>query len=147
VPAFLTVEWVLSLGDTPVRTRAEHRYRQFVEAGLVETANPLEPLNSGLVMGGADFLVRLRERAPDPATLVEVPRAQRFGLRPDLASLFTNVMSKDDRDARCALAVREHGYTMKEIGEFLGLHYSTVSRALSRAAGESAASRVLDFKT
>jgi putative transposase len=147
VPAFLTVDWVLSLGDTPVRTRAEHRYRQFVEAGLVETANPLEPVNSGLVMGDADFLVRLRERAPDPATLVEVPRAQRFALRPALAALFTNVMSKGDRDARCALAVREHGYTMKEIAEFLGLHYSTVSRALSRGAGEPAASRVLDFKT
>jgi DNA-directed RNA polymerase specialized sigma24 family protein len=98
-------------------------------------------------MGDADFLARLRERAPDPATLVEVPRAQRFALRPALAVLFTNVLSKDDRDARCALAVREHGYTMKEIAEFLGLHYSTVSRALSRGAGEPAASGVLDFKT
>lgn len=147
VPAFLTVDWVLSLGDTPVRARAEHRYRQFVEAGRVETANPLEPLNSRLVMGDADFLARLRELAPDPAALVEVPRAQRFALRPALAALFTNAMSKDDRDARCALAVREHGYTMKEIAEFLGLHYSTVSRALSRGAGDPAASRVLDFKT
>jgi DNA-binding LacI/PurR family transcriptional regulator len=36
---------------------------------------------------------------------------------------------------------------MKEIAEFLGLHYSTVSRALSRGAGEPAASGVLDFKT
>jgi len=147
MPTFLTVDWVLSLGDTPVRTRAEHRYRQFVEAELVETANPLEPLDLRLVMGDADFLARLRERAPDPATLVEVPRAQRFALRPALAALFTNVLSKDDRDARCALAVREHGYTMKEIAEFLGLHYSTVSRALSRGAGEPATSGVLDFKT
>ncbi len=147
VPAFLTVDWVLSRGATPVRSRAEHRYRQFVKAGLVETANPLEPLNSALVMGNADFLARLRERAPDPATLVEVPRAQRFALRPALAALFTNVMSKDDRNARCVLAVREHGYTMKEIAEFLGLHYATVSRALSRGAREPAASRVLDFKT
>jgi len=147
VPAFLTVDWVLSLGDTPVRARAEHRYRQFVEAGRLETANPLEPLGSRLVVGDPDFLARLRERSPDTTTLVEVPRAQRFALRPALAALFTSVMSKDDRDARCALAVHEHGYTMKEIAEFLGLHYSTVSRALSRGAGEPATSRVLDFKT
>lgn len=92
-------------------------------------------------------MAHLRERAPDPATLVEVPRAQRFALRPALTALFTKVMSKDDRDSRCVLAVSEHGYTMKELAEFLGLHYSTVSRALSRGAGESAASRVLDFKT
>src|SRR5882724_3151778 len=37
LPAFLTVDWVLSLRDTPVRAAAEDRYRRFIDAGLAGT--------------------------------------------------------------------------------------------------------------
>jgi DNA-directed RNA polymerase specialized sigma54-like protein len=30
------------------------------------------------------------------------------------------------------MAVLDHGYALKEVAEFLGLHYATVSRALAR---------------
>lgn len=147
VPACLMVNWVLSLGDAPSRARAEHRYRQFVEAGLVEGANPLERFNSELVVGDAEFRAHLRRRAPDVAIPVEVPRAQRFAMRPSLPALFAGLGSRGDRDTRCILAVREHGYTMKEVAESLGLHYATVSRILSRGAGRTPGSGMLDFKT
>ena len=132
-PAWLTVDWVLALGDSPIRATAERRYRQFVEAGLTESVDLLAPFGSRLLVGDAAFLANLRERAPDAATLVEVPRAQRFALRPPLAALFNGVGSRDDRAARCVLAVRDHGYTMKEVAAFLGVHYVTVSRALAGA--------------
>ena len=147
VPAFLTVDWVLSLADTPVRAHAEQRYRKFVEAALGETAPLVEALSLRLVVGDSELLSHVRQRLTSSTALVEVPRAQRFALRPALATLFAGVTSKGDRNVRCALAVQEHGYTMKEIGEFLGLHYATVSRALSRYAEQPAASGVLDFKT
>jgi hypothetical protein len=51
VPRCLTVDWVLSLGDTSVRAVAERRYRQFVEAGLAETALPLGVRHSSSVVG------------------------------------------------------------------------------------------------
>ena len=107
----------------------------------------VEPFNSRLVVGDSGFLSHVRQRLKSSTGLVEVPRVQRFALRPELAALFAGIASRGDRNARCAVAVREHGYTLKEIGEFLGLHYATVSRALSRDAGLPNASEMLDFKT
>ncbi len=147
VPAFLTVDWVLALGETTARGVAERRYRQFVEAGLTEMADPLDRFRSRPVVGGDAFLAQLRARAHGGTTLVEVPRAQRFAARPSLATLFAGFTSKDDRDARCVLAVRDHGYTMKEVADFLGLHYATVSRALSRGDIPRPGPGMLDFKT
>jgi hypothetical protein len=147
VPPWLTVDWVLSLGDSSTRASAERRYRQFVDAGLAESVNPLKPFTSRLLVGDAAFLAELRERMSDAATLSEVPRAQRFALRPALAALFNGVVSRDDRAARCVVAVRDHGYTMKEVATFLGVHYITVSRAFAEAERPPSGSEMSECKT
>ena len=147
VPPWLTVDWVLSLGDSSTRASAERRYRQFVDAGLTESVNPLKPFTSRLLVGDAAFLAELRERMSDAATLSEVPRAQRFALRPALAALFNGVVSRDDRAARCVVAVRDHGYTMKEVATFLGVHYITVSRAFAEAERPPSGSEMSECKT
>ncbi|MBI3107247.1 MAG: transposase [Candidatus Rokubacteria bacterium] len=150
VPAFLTVDWVLALGDTAARAEAEGRYREFVEAGLGETAMPLEGVegfHGGLEVGDATVQAHLCDMVRGAATLTEIPRQQRFALRPPLAAVFAGVDSKHDRDARCVRAVHDHGYTMKAVAAFLGVHYVTVSRALSRGEAPSTTSAVLDCKT
>jgi putative transposase len=83
----------------------------------------------------------------DAAILVEIPRAQRFVLRQPLATLFAGVTSQADRDACCAGAVRDHGYTMKAVATFLGVHYVTVSRAVARAEAQASSASVSDCKT
>jgi putative transposase len=133
VPAFLTVDWVLSLGDTSVRAMAERRYREFVERGLAEITSPPERAPLGSVLRDPTVLAHVGERVRSSATLGEIPRIQRFALRPPLATLFAGVASRRDRDARCVRAVRDHGYTMRAVAQFLGLHYMTVSRALARS--------------
>ena len=147
VPPFLTVDWVLSLAGTVARSEAERLYSQFVDAGLCEMATSLEPAGSRLLVGDAGGLDPVRERIGGASTLHEVPRAQRFALRPDLAAVFARVESQDDRDARCVLAVREHGYTMRAVAQYLGVHYSTVSRALARGETRPSKARMLDCKT
>lgn len=146
-PPFLTVDWVLSLADTPVRAEAERRYRQFVGAGLGEGATSLEPVHSRLFVGNAGVLAPVREQIGGATSVLEIPRAERFALRPPLAALFASVKSREDRDARCVLAVHEHGYTMRAIAQFLGLHCATVSRALARGAPQRVRSEMLDCKT
>ena len=51
-----------------------------------------------------------------------------------LARLFDRVKSKDKirRDKVIAAAYLSHGYYMKEIAAFLGIHYRTVSYAVAR---------------
>jgi putative transposase len=147
VPPFLTVDWVLSLAGTTARSEAERRYRQFVDAGLGEMDSSSAPVDSRLFVRNAGDLGPVRERIGGATTSLEVPRAQRFALRPDLAALFARVKSRDDRDARCVLAVREHGYTITAVARFLGVHYSTVSRALARGEMQTSRARMLDCKT
>jgi putative transposase len=132
LPAFLTVDWVLSLGDTPVGAAAEDRYRRFIDAGLAGTLTPLRPASSPLVVGDATRVTPLREQVCAAATNGEIPRAQRFVLRPLLSAIFAGSPAGVERDLCCARAVREHGYTLRAVAAYLGVHYSTVSRALAR---------------
>jgi len=147
VPTFLSVDWVLALGDTLARADAERRYRQFVAAGIAETVTPLELDPSSLLVGAAAVPLHVRTGVRHATTLVEIPRAQRFALRLPLATLFAGATSRVDCDARCASAVRDHGYTMKAVATFLGVHYVTVSRAVTRGEALASTSGVSDCKT
>jgi len=44
-----------------------------------------------------------------------------------LAELFADVLDKQARNQQIHEAVRVHEYTLKEVGDFLGLYYSTIS--------------------
>ena len=62
----------------------------------------------------------------------EIPRSQRLAVRPSLDDLFSRVTSKEERNKRIHEAARQHEYSLSELQEHLGLHYSTISRIASR---------------
>lgn len=68
----------------------------------------------------------LKVRYADDRELEEVPRAQLEPLRRPLVEIFAM------EQAPVAAAYRDHGYSLREIGEHLGCHYSTISRRLQR---------------
>jgi hypothetical protein len=107
----------------------------FVEAGIGAPENTVDRFSSKPVMSDGALADQLGEQCREAVQCTEFPRAQRFGSRPPLASIFGNVASRSDRNARAVAAVRDHGYTMKVVADFLGLHYITVSRALARSEG------------
>lgn len=43
------------------------------------------------------------------------------------------ILQKRERNRLIRLAHRQHGYTLKEIAEALGLHYTTISKAIDNA--------------
>jgi len=47
--------------------------------------------------------------------------------RPSLEELFADVTDRTTRDEQIYQAVRVHRYTLKEVGGFVGLRYSTIS--------------------
>ncbi len=72
--------------------------------------------------------------APVPAFLTvdwvlghfqEVPRAQWKPMRPSLEQVF-----RQRGEGAIEVAYRKHGYRMREIAEYLRVHYATVSRKL-----------------
>jgi putative transposase len=62
--------------------------------------------------------------------LREVPQAKSRGPARSLAHY---ARSHPDRDTAIAAAYGSGGYTMKEIGDYFGLHYSRVSRTVHAA--------------
>jgi hypothetical protein len=66
----------------------------------------------------------------DAAPLKDVPRVQRFSVRPPLLEVFEGCDSRQDRNARICKAHICHGYSMTEIARHLGLHLMTISRAV-----------------
>ena len=96
-------------------------------SGMFEDEAPVlpPPARGGVVVGDARFA-----EAGVAAAIhsTEMPRPQRFAARPALRDLFS-----DDRDTGLLAAYFEHDYSQREIAEFLGCHYSTVSRWLRLA--------------
>jgi REP-associated tyrosine transposase len=122
-PEFLTMDWILSQFGNK-RRNAQARYTSFVREGLEN--RPWEKLQGQIYLGDEEFLERHTKGMEE---LKEVPRAQRRGLKPSLA----HVLKSGDRGIM--EAYREHGYTMKQVAEHLGVHYATISRHLRKLEG------------
>jgi len=119
---FLTTDWILSqFGEDKVK--AQKLYRRFVSQG--RGVSPWEELKGQIYLGSDDFIKNL----PQPCErLKEIPRIQRLTTRSSLAELFAS----HERDEAILKAYREHGYTMREIADYLGVHYATISRRIRK---------------
>ncbi|MCM8594778.1 REP-associated tyrosine transposase [Accumulibacter sp.] len=142
-PDWLERQWILSaFGETEGEAIAA--YVGFVADGIGRSA-PWKQLRHQLLLGSDGFVDALRSKVPAGVDLSEVPQArQRPTPRPlaEIASRFA------DRDRAIAAAYASGGYTMKEIGEHFGLHYSRVSRIVrlaDQAPAEPASSKSQDL--
>jgi len=55
---------------------------------------------------------------------------ERFAITPRLSEIFSQIKNKKGRNEKIYAACIEYGYTLKEIADYLGIHYSTVSKAI-----------------
>jgi len=132
-PQWLQTDWALGqFGDD--RPVAERRYAAFVKAG-VQAESPWEHLSGQVLLGDEAFREKMTTKLHKTRSLKEVPRSQRYANRPTLAKLIgQEVLPLSERNNRIRQAHVEHGYTLSEIGRALGLHYSTISKALKPRA-------------
>ena len=107
------------------REEAQLLYREFVAEGVGKS--PWDELRGQIYLGSERFIGSIPKLG---AKLSEVPRKQRLPDRPTLDEIFAGAATTDEGIFK---AYRDHGYTMREIAEYLGVHYATVSRHLRRA--------------
>lgn len=127
VPAFdwLDTEWLLGqFGQQQADAIA--RYRRFVVEGVGESS-PLEAVRDQLYLGDQQFGESLRTLA-ESRYLRGISKAQR---RPMAGSLAEYEHGCSSRREAMAQAYRSGAYTMQQIAEHFGVHYMTVSRAVS----------------
>ena len=133
-PACLTTDWLLSNFSTdPIRARQQ--YRRFVADGITNNQSPWTQLTGQILLGTENFVQKIRSLLEDEDALAEIPRVQRQIGRPMLEDLFPEGvrLPKKERNRLICLAHGEHGYTMKEIACWLGVHYTTISKIVSVA--------------
>jgi putative transposase len=137
----LTVDWVLGqLGKS--RRVAQKAYRDFVRAGIGGGSIWAEVKGQSF-LGEDSFVKELEPYAKGAKEFKEIPRTQRYLNRPSLEQLFLRRIERDKgwRNRKIAEAVRDWGYSEKEIADCLGMHYSTVSRIWRRMPSEMSKSK------
>ena len=129
-PEFLHIDKVLtSYGK---RTKdCQKKYRDYVKSGVGEPS-PLEQRSGQVLLGSARFLAEMQPILNGEKMAKRgQKRAQR---RRSLPVLFKNIDNKtrSERNTLIRKAHIDHSYTLMEIGEFLGLHYTTVSKVVNQ---------------
>jgi ribulose 1,5-bisphosphate carboxylase large subunit-like protein len=63
----------------------------------------------------------------------EIPKSQRYAIRPALEKIFEGSILSDraKRDRRIREAVEKFGYTQRAVADYLGFHFTYVSRILN----------------
>lgn len=131
---FLRIGWIQEQFDADPVIGAR-KYAEFVMDG--REANLWDNLVSGIALGSPEFaLSHFLDAKGCCGDTEEVPKIQRYADRPALESI---ISAPGEKWENALKAVDLYGYTQNEISEYLGVHYTTVSRRLRP--------KLLNFKT
>jgi len=110
------------------------RYQAFVHSGI-KAASPLKAIKGQLFLGQENFIDEIKPLMRGKEKLKEITREQRYLTRPALNEIFKR---KDQKSKEQVMyeAHLQYGYTLKAIAEYIGVHYTTVSRAIKKIEGE-----------
>jgi REP element-mobilizing transposase RayT len=128
VRPWLNVDWLLS-GFANRRKTACERYQRFVEEGKGQPS-PWEGLKNQVFLGDNAFVVRMQSLLDSDRVLDEVPSSQRRPIAKPLAHYEKTTRSRNEAISEAWLS---GGYKMKDIAEYFGLHYSSVSKIIKAA--------------
>lgn len=124
-PSFIDADQILRFFSKQ-RASAAQQYVDFVRQGI-GTDSPISDAKGGIIYKDEKPIevstARLLGEISD-----EVPRRERFADRPMLEEIF----ECGDRDIGIYRAFYKYEYRLKEIGDFLGVHYSLVSKVARR---------------
>jgi len=118
---FLQTERILSHFSSS-NDEARKLYIKFISEGG-ESSDPLKNARGGILLGSDLFVSQFRQWL-DRGVPEEVVHREKHAARPSLPELFQD----RDRDEGIREAIGRWGYRLKEVGTYLGLHYSRVSK-------------------
>lgn len=87
-------------------------------------------------LGDEKFIEDFKDLLVGKEQIKEIPRSQRHIGRPTLSELFKEKQNKAGRNKHIYAAHTRFGYTLKEIADYLRVHYTTVSKAIQEEEGE-----------
>jgi putative transposase len=124
---WLFTDWILSVFGKR-RSQSIIAYKRFVSQGK-GLPSPWTYLKNSMVLGSEQFLDEVQIMIDDLEELDEVPRKQRRAPALPLREIEAQSNSRDD--AILKMYKTQH-YTLKQIGDYFGLHYSRISRIVAK---------------
>lgn len=119
-------EWIWrQMGKS--KKKAPERYQAWVKAGIGLDA-PWGQVQRQILLGGEEFVEKMQ------ALMHMAARPKVKLVRPSLKKIFAKVKDRAGRNAAIRVASRAHFYRLHEIGSFIGLHLSTVSKIANAPA-------------
>jgi len=131
-PAWLHNDWLLSAFGNRKADAIDH-YIKFVSDGLHQTSI-WSDLKQQIYLGGDQFVERVQSLINREQDLSEIPGAQS---RPRAKPLNEYLRLEQDRNRAIARAYHSGGYTLREIGAYFNLHYSTVSSIIKKSKSKT----------
>jgi REP element-mobilizing transposase RayT len=126
-PKWLETAWTL-VNFAQSRREAQTAYCRFVVEGKNQPS-PWKDLKNQIFLGSESFVEDMQRKIAADRPLGEVPKAQR---RPVPRPLTWYFEKHKNRNTAIFEAFQSGGYTMREIGDHVGLHYSRISRIVAR---------------
>ncbi len=120
-PSYLPTDWILAAFAVR-KSLAIEKYKAFVTEGKGQAA-PWGLLKNQIYLGTDQFVEKMQSLIDSDKELSEIPMSQR---RPKPKQL-SEYEADDDRNTAITKAYQSGGYTLKQIGDYFGLHYSSVS--------------------
>ena len=88
-----------------------------------------------MFLGQDNFIDKIKDLMREKEKLKEITREKRYVTRPPL----NEILPQEDKKLKNQAiykAYLKYGYTLKEIAEYIDVHYSTVSRVIKRIERE-----------
>ena len=132
MPDYLNTEWLLANFSASL-PESRRLYRQFVKEGMAISETPWEKLTGQIILVTDEFIQQAKEMLGGREEIPEIPRTQRHVGRPTVTDIFPpdTKTGKQERNRLIRHAYGAHGYTLKEIAQALGVHYTTVSKVIN----------------
>lgn len=126
----LTAIWILGQFSS-TRAMAQKEYSRFVKMGIGKDSIWRQVKGQAL-LGEDDFSDSLAEHLKRHEDIPEISKSQRYAGRPALEVILNEGVLRDKlrRDKGIGEAVEKYGYTQRSVADYLGLHFSYVSRIL-----------------
>jgi len=126
----LTTGWILEQFGAK-KKQGEVKYRKFVKEGI-GGEKIWKDVKCQILLGKDDFVAKFKNHLKGNDNLEEIPKSQRYMGRPLLGDIFKKEVDKNinKRNRLIFDSVEKHGYSQKEIADYLNMHYSTISRVM-----------------
>ncbi len=126
-PDWLEVDWLLSQFSLQ-RNRARSRYIDFVREGI--GLPPVwDDLRQQIYLGSDDFVDKHQKLISRKQDLDDIPALQKRAMPKPIS--YYQKKYKNEKQA-ITQAFLSGGYTLKEIGDYYGKHYTTISRIVKQ---------------